>query len=395
MPDPSPSALRPAIIAPLLLGVAVVGSQMFIVSPLLPDIARDLGTTVSRIGVAVAGGSLATGLAAALAAPFLDRVPRKRVLIGALAAQTAVVLSISLAPTPAVFMLAFVAAGALNGILLPTTYAIASDIAPEQERGRLLGLVLLGWSASFLLQPLVAELGDKLGWRGSYAIVAAFAGLAGLLDLLLPFRPAAGTQTGFLSAYARALRVPTVASLLGGCLFMMAAFYGCYPYWGAAYRQSFGGDASAASVLAVGFGSGFLVGGLNARLIDRLTPHRMLALAFAAAASVYLLLPFALGHRLGFIAWCATIGFCNNMTLTSLVAALASASRSERGGILALYAATTYAGFALGAAAMGPVFEANGLAVVGLCSAAMLAVAFLFAVLVLRSRRRLAEQPVA
>lgn len=382
-----PSTLRLTVVGPLMLGVAVVGSQMFIVSPLLPDMARDLGVTASTIGASVAGGSLATGVMAALAAPFLDRYPRRNVLISGLLLLALAVLGVALAPTALLFGVAFAAAGAVSGILLPTTYAIASDIAAESERGRLLGLVLLGWSVSFLLQPFVAELGDTLGWRGAYGVVAAAAVLAALLDLGLPARRASGLRAGYAASYAAAFRVPTVRPLLVACVFMMFAFYGCYPYWGAAYRQLFGGDASAASLLAVGYGAGFLVGGLNARLIDRLTPWRMLAVALLCCSGIYLLLPLALGSSITFIAWCVCLGILNNLSLTSLVAAFAAASPPQRGSVLALYAAMTYVGFALGAGSMGPVFEARGLGVVALVSSGALFIAFLLALLVLRLRR--------
>lgn len=103
----------------------------------------------------------------------------------------------------------------------------------------------------------------------------------------------------------------------------------------------------------------------------------------------------ALLDSLGFIAWCAVIGFGNNLTLTSLVAALSAASHIERGGILALHAAITYAGFSPGSGHMGPVFEAYGLGGVGICSAAALVAASLLAALAERTRRRLRLRSVS
>ena len=169
------------IVLPLFMGVAVAGAHMFLVSPLLPDIADEFARSTSEIGRAASAGSLGTAVTAALAVPVMDRFPRKLILIGALLALALALGLVAAAPTYATFTVAFALAGASIGVLLPTTYAMAADLTSAADRSRVLGLVLLGWSASYLIQPLVSKLGDTTGWRGAYGAVAAVALLAALL----------------------------------------------------------------------------------------------------------------------------------------------------------------------------------------------------------------------
>lgn len=386
------SSLRVGVVFPLLFGVAVVGTQMFVVSPLLPDIAQGLGVSVQQVGLAVSLGSLATALTAAFAVPVIDGIPRKALLIGVLLDMAAALTMVAVAPNYWVFALATAAAGALSGLLLPTTYAMAGDLAAEHERGRLLGWVLLGWSISFFLQPLAGYVGDHLGWRGAYAGLAAVALLGALLDAALPFRQATGAHIT-LKAYGEALAIPAVVPLLLAVVLFMFGFYGVYPYWGAAYRALNGGDATSASWLGVAYGSGFaLASTFSGRLIERLTSWRVLVLVLGVISVCYALLPVALAHGPFLFLWCAALGCCNNIGLNAMVGSCASLSVERRGSVLAIYAATTYVGFTLGAAMLGAVFQLYGLWLNGLVASGAMAVALVFALIAMRARRRSVEQ---
>lgn len=366
------------IVLPLFMGVAVAGAHMFLVSPLLPDIADEFARSTSEIGRAASAGSLGTAVTAALAVPVMDRFPRKLILIGALLALALALGLVAAAPTYATFTVAFALAGASIGVLLPTTYAMAADLTSAADRSRVLGLVLLGWSASYLIQPLVSKLGDTTGWRGAYGAVAAVALLAALLDMTLPARPAAGSGAT-LTAYADALRLPAVRPLLASCVCVMFCFYGTYPYWGASYRALHGGDASAASWLALCYGIGFILPGTLTGLIGRLSSWRVLIAGYLMSLVVYGALGWVIGSPGTFLVWCVVLGIVNNIMLTALVSSLASISSERRGSILAIYSATTYLGFTAGAASLGPIYERYGLGANGLAAAGAMVVAILFA----------------
>src|SRR3546814_17137424 len=83
--------------------------------------------------------------------------------------------------------LAMAVCGLAAGVVLPTTYALAGDLAPQDLRSRAVGRVIVGWSVAMVLGvPAAALLAEQLGWRGAYAIIAGVAGIAELSVLSLP-----------------------------------------------------------------------------------------------------------------------------------------------------------------------------------------------------------------
>jgi predicted MFS family arabinose efflux permease len=371
-----------------VLAIATAGTQMFLISPVLKDIAETYSASPATVGIAVSAGSLGTALAAALAVPLIDRLARRTVLIAAMLALAATLAAAAAAPSLVGFGIAFALAGAATGVVLPTTYAIAGDLAGENERARLLSLVLMGWSLSFFLQPVASVFGDTLGWRGAYGLIAALAIASAVMALLLPHVPGRGGKGATLAAYGGALAVPAVKPLLLACLCFMFAFYGVYPYWGTAFRLAHGGDAAAASLLSIAYGTGYVVMALSGRWIDRVTSWRATIMVFAALVAAYGVLGTALTSEWLMIGWCCLLGFLNNAALSALVGSFASVSAERRGAILAIYSATTYVGFTIGASTMGSVFERYGLAVNGLAAAGAMLLAVGLATWAWRVRRR-------
>ena len=76
-------------VALILFGVLFLGvSDTQLVGPLLPAIAKDLGTTAGHAGIIVTTYSLAAAAFALIVGPLSDRVGRKKVLVSGLALFT-------------------------------------------------------------------------------------------------------------------------------------------------------------------------------------------------------------------------------------------------------------------------------------------------------------------
>jgi predicted MFS family arabinose efflux permease len=373
-------------VAPLLAAIGIVGSQSLMASPLLPDIARSLGTTVPNIGLALSAYAAATALAAALAVPVLDKWSRAYLLTGALAGLALGLFICGLASSWWGFALGQFVVGASAGIILPTTYAFTGDLAPEHARSQLLGRVLLGWSVSLIIGvPLGSLLGDLIGWRGAFmAMALAALLLSATIRLALPVIPPAQRSVS-VSAYGEALALPGVRGLLVACICYMFAFYGMFALLGDAYRTAHGASATEASLLAVVYGVGFAATSLVAHRIDQITSWRMLIVSYVALALIYTQLGTALPSALGILAWCGLLGLFNHAGLNALVASLTALSSERRGSVMALYSASTYVGFSAGTAAMGAIYGAYGLGHVGYAAAAALAIGSLAAYLASRA----------
>src|SRR5688572_11929870 len=112
------------------------------------------------------------------------------------------------------------------GVALPTTYALATELAAPGAGARATGRVLTGWSIALVAGvPLATVLGDAVGWRAAFGALAGLCALQVALYMLLPATPAAGDGC---AARGAALRAPGATALLVGVLAFMAAFYGLF-----------------------------------------------------------------------------------------------------------------------------------------------------------------------
>jgi predicted MFS family arabinose efflux permease len=163
-----------------LLALGNVDSQ--VMAPLLPEIARGLGTTEAWVGRAVSGYAIAAAVAALVAGPLSDRLGRRRFLAGA-SALLGVGSAISAATTSlAGFALARVATGAGAGVISALSVAAIADAVPYERRGRSMGWVATAYTAAPIFGvPIATWVAEALGWRANYLAFAAsgiFLGLA-------------------------------------------------------------------------------------------------------------------------------------------------------------------------------------------------------------------------
>lgn len=361
------------VLAVLIACMAIVGGQGMMVSPLLPDIATGLAAGIADIGYALGAYGLATAVSALIAAKFLDRLPRRRAISAAML-LLAVALSLSATSlSPWMLGAGQALAGGCAGVLLPSVYAYAGDIAPPHERARVVGRVLLGWSIALVAAiPAGGFLGAVIGWRGVYAVAALAAALGAAAALTLP-------RVARLElpppSYRASLAIPAVVPVLLACLADMTGFYAMYAYLGAAIRAEHAGSSGLAAIAVLAYGAGFTLAQPLGRVIDRLGAPRAMVVAMASLSAIFLLMPRALPVFPLFCVAIAALGAVQYVALNTIVSVILAAAIERRGAVMSLNTVVTYIGVLVGAAAMGPVFERSGFSTVTTFSAACLALA--------------------
>jgi predicted MFS family arabinose efflux permease len=171
-------------------GGAAVGN-LYWAQPLLADIARSLHVSAGAAGLLVTLTQIGYAVGIFLIVPLGDTLNRRRLIPMVMVASAVALLASALAPSYAVLLVTLAAVGvtAVTGQLL---VPLASDLACEEERGRVVGLIasgiLIGILASRTISGLVA---DAFGWRSIYFAAAALTfALACVLARLLPAIPA-------------------------------------------------------------------------------------------------------------------------------------------------------------------------------------------------------------
>ncbi|MBV1853575.1 MFS transporter [Catellatospora tritici] len=182
----------------LLLSLAVFVSVTTELVPtgLLLGMSRDLGVSPSRLGLLVTGYAAMVALFAAPLGTLTARMPRKRLLVAALAAYTASNAIMLVAPNYPVAFAARLLGGVTHGLFWAVVGGFAARLVRPDQVGRAVTVVSSGGSMAVLIGvPAGTSLGTALGWRVAFALLTAVAvGLTLLAWWLLPQVPGSSAE---------------------------------------------------------------------------------------------------------------------------------------------------------------------------------------------------------
>src|SRR5258708_1060052 len=147
-----------------------------IMMPLGPKLIRAFTISTQQFGTIVSCYTYAAGVAALLGASIIDRLDRKRALLGLYAGFAVATLACGLAPNYHMLALARIAAGACGGLLGALVMSIVGDYGPYQRRGAATGMVMAGFSiASVLGVPAGLFLAEAYDWHAPFFLIAGLA----------------------------------------------------------------------------------------------------------------------------------------------------------------------------------------------------------------------------
>ena len=285
----------PARLAVAWLTMFLVGTELFVFSPLLPVLAANYQVAPASAGLSVTMFSLAYLVSAPLFGYFSDRIGRRRVLICSLLAfALANILTAGAANLPSLLAVRLFAGAAAAGVS-PSIYALVGSAAPPERRATWLALVVSGLLVSLAIG---ASAGGLVGVLfGGSPVFLALAGLGLVLVWLnrwvWPYDE--GDAAASLDAAAPdPLAAAVLVRRLVPMVLWSTGLYGVYTYLGAGLTAaSFSTRQTATAILFYGCGAivGVLVGG---RVADRLGARFTATASFAGLCACLLLLRLAL-----------------------------------------------------------------------------------------------------
>lgn len=160
------------LIALFAIATGQAVASNYLAQPLLEAIRRDFGVTAGLAGLIVTVAQLGYAVGLVLLLPLGDLFERRR-LITALAAITAVFLAAAaLAPSIGLFLAAAGLIG-FTSVMAQILVPFAAGFSPEDERGRVVGIVMSGLLLGILLARTVSGLVAQVaGWRAVYGVAA-------------------------------------------------------------------------------------------------------------------------------------------------------------------------------------------------------------------------------
>jgi MFS transporter, DHA1 family, putative efflux transporter len=351
----------PAALATAWVSLFVVGTDLFVVSPLLPQIARDYRIAAPLAGLSVTAFALSYMVTAPLFGHLADRIGRRRVLIGCLYGFGAANLLSAAAGT----LLTLVAARALAGCaaagVTPSIYALVSDRASPGQRATWLATAVSGLLMSLSLgAPLGALAGARFGWP---VVFAAFGALC--IPLVWSNRlvwPQQQAVAGGGAVSGRAPALGTAAPRLALTVLWSTALYGMYTYLGAGLDGA-GFAAERIAEVILFYGAGAVVGNLiGGYLADRLGSRVVIAASLFLMAVGFLALRLALHSELLVGPAFAVASAAAQLFFPAQQAGLAADFPARRATLLAWNNAALFLGISLGSAIGGQATAVGGFA---------------------------------
>ena len=327
----------------------VIGTDTFLVSPLLPTLTRYYGITTSLSGFIVSAYAIGYMLSALLIGPISDRHDRKKILVGGLVVFTVATASCGLANTFAWMLITRFVAGAAAATAGPQIWAAIPVLFPRQQVVKVMGYATAGLAVA---QIVGVPLGSYLAvwsWRFPFFFVGAIALILTLLVMrLMPSLNDAKAAPASESIYRQLVGNHPVMKLLAAYLLFQTANFCGFAFIGTWFAKSFNLSVGAIGSFILLIGVGQFVGSLlGSRLVTWLgQPHAFL-LEFILFIIGYVVLPFA-DSPLAATIILALIYTIGGALLPLFMSTLQEHAGTARSTISALANAVMYLGEAIG-----------------------------------------------
>jgi MFS transporter, DHA1 family, inner membrane transport protein len=347
----------------IVLFAALFASQagLLVLSPILPELAREFGVSTAAAGQLRTVSGLTGGITAVVLA-LLPRRPGLRALLGAGAALVTAGSTFSaVAPSFVILAGAQTVIGVGIGLLVAVGIAAAGEWTAPAERPRTLAWTIAGMPAAWVLGMPVVGVAASVHWRLAWLVLPAASGLVALLLV----RRMPRDRTAAVARGGAVWRRPEVARFTAGELFANAAWAGVLTYAGALLIESY---AAARGTVSAGLGlaAAAMVPGtfVGRRGLARATPAGLAALTLVQAGLVVMLggvRPEA-GVSLALLGVMAFVNGWRSVTAGGL--GMESAP-DDKVTVMAMRAAANQFGYLLGAALGGLALAAGGFAALG------------------------------
>jgi predicted MFS family arabinose efflux permease len=286
---PIPAGGVPATLLLLLAtGAGLSVASLYYSQPMLGVLGADIGADGRMVGLVPTLTQLGYALGILLLAPLGDRHDRRLIILGKAALLTLALLLSGFAPGIGTLLWASLAVG-LTATLTQDIVPAAATLAPDTQRGKIVGTVMTGLLLGILLSRVVSGfVAEHFGWRSMYvgaALAIALIGVAAWRGLprfspttRLSYRALLGSMIALWRQHGALRRAAWSQGLLS------AGFSAFWSTLAVMLHGSFHLGSAAAGAFGLAGAAGALAAPLAGRLADRSGPEPVTRLGAGLAA---------------------------------------------------------------------------------------------------------------
>lgn len=294
MPSTTKKAKLPLVVLLLAIGTFLMSTTEFVIAGLLPNMASDLGVSVSQAGLLITAFAVGMIVGAPTISVATMRLPKRLTLVLSLLLFAVGHIVAAISPAFEIVLIARVITALATGAFLSIAAVVATSAAGPENASRAMGVMMSGMGLAIVAGvPLGSFIGQAIGWRGIFWALAILAAIAAVV--IGKFAPAdehqevvtLRSQLGVLREGKLWLVLATTALVSGG-------FLAAYSYISPLLTERTGISEAAVPLLLVGFGIGALLGTVVAgRTGDRKPLATYFAIGGGSALVLLLLIPLS------------------------------------------------------------------------------------------------------
>ena len=347
-----------------LLGFAVmflIGSDTFVVAPLLPSLAKTYDVSTTQSGWLVSIYAIGYALTGLVSGPISDRGNRRIILTLGMVVFALATVACAVSPRfRTMFTFRFVTGGAA-AVAAPQVWAmIPALVGPDQKRIlRVMGYTTAGLSIAQVVGVPLGSLLAIIDWRIVFPIIGVCSlGLTVTLWYQIPdIHPTAAAKK---VPYLTLLHAPQAITRFLSYLVYTLAFFTVFTYAPTWLEDGLGTSKVTVALIILAGGVGNTIGSLfGVRLTGRMTPTQAIYLSAVVMGIAYLTLaisppPIVVG--LVFLPLFA----CGGAMLSVRMLHLQQLDSTARGTISTLTSAVMYLGTTVAGIIGGPLLTLTG-----------------------------------
>ena len=347
-----------------LLGFAVmflIGSDTFVVAPLLPSLAKAYDVSTTQSGWLVSIYAIGYALTGLVSGPISDRGNRRIILTLGMVVFALATAACAVSPGFwTMFTFRFITGGAA-AVAAPQVWAmIPALVGPDQKHIlRVMGYTTAGLSIAQVVGVPLGSLLAIIDWRIIFPIIGACS-LALTVALWYQIPDLRPTATAKKVPYLTLLHAPQAFTRFLSYLVYTLAFFTVFTYAPTWLEDGLGTSKVTVALIVLMGGIGNTIGSLfGVRLTGRITPVRAIYLSAVVMGIAYLTLavsppPLAVG--LVFLPLFA----CGGAMLSVRMLHLQQLDNTARGTISTLTSAVMYLGTTVAGLIGGPLLTLTG-----------------------------------
>ncbi|PZT52956.1 MFS transporter [Paenibacillus silvae] len=334
----------------LAIAAFVVGTVELILGGILDLIATDLHLSLAKAGYLISIFSLVYALSAPILLNVTARFERKKVYMYTLLVFLISNLISAFSVNFYMLMAGRMLGAAAGSLIFVLSLTLASRIVEPEYKGRAVGTITMGGSASLILGvPIGIFVGNALGWREVFMLIAILTVLvmAAIGVAMNRVQPAPAVS---LQNQLKALWNPKMLAIHMTTLLVLAGHLTLYAYFTPFLQATIGASPTAITLIYMMFGLAAVAGGgMGGMLSDRLHPAKAIVLVLIPFMMSMAVIPFSTGLPLIAFLLLLSIWGALSWTVTPVQNSLIIKTSPETSEILiSTNSGIAHAGIALG-----------------------------------------------